>query len=167
MANTLFFFAVLTAVVLPFFNSFAKFVTEDSSWAPDCPEEKGKIPRMLPHPKDCRRLFICYKEVAKQYFCPKDQVFSVEDQECKKEGSCSKDYTKFTEFDSCPCPSGAFAVHLPHPTDCTMYYICDHCFAYLRKCPDDLHFNPGLEVCDFPYRANCKARFLKSTLEDS
>lgn len=50
------------------------------------------------------------------------------------------------------CPVGDTAnrtTHHAHPTNCTLFFKCLHGIAYLNKCPDDLRFNPNLEVCDW------------------
>lgn len=48
-----------------------------------------------------------------------------------------------------------WAVHLPNPDDCGSYYVCDWGFPILMPCPEGLHFNPQLQVCDSPENANC------------
>lgn len=45
----------------------------------------------------------------------------------------------------------------PHPTDCNAYYVCAASDQILRRCPPKLHFNPLLEVCDYPAAAGCAA----------
>lgn len=46
--------------------------------------------------------------------------------------------------------------YLPHPSDCTQFYQCSPNGTYvLHTCPDQLHFNPILHVCDYPDRAGC------------
>ncbi|XP_043673508.1 peritrophin-1-like [Vespula pensylvanica] len=52
-------------------------------------------------------------------------------------------------------------VHLPHETDCTKFYKCNHGQKVEMICPemnekgDRLHFNPKLQVCDYPENAGC------------
>ncbi|XP_025154073.1 mucin-2-like isoform X2 [Harpegnathos saltator] len=54
-------------------------------------------------------------------------------------------------------------VHLAHESDCTKFYMCQmgrkigpmNC-PYMDKDGSRLHFNPRLQVCDWPYRAGCK-----------
>ncbi|XP_049859404.1 mucin-19-like [Schistocerca gregaria] len=45
--------------------------------------------------------------------------------------------------------------HLPDSKNCSLFYKCDHAAPVLFICPDGLHFNPVLEVCDWPDRAGC------------
>lgn len=46
---------------------------------------------------------------------------------------------------------------LPHDYDCTKFYKCVGDFAMEQDCPPGLHFNPRLEVCDWPWQAGCQA----------
>ncbi|XP_068081284.1 uncharacterized protein [Anabrus simplex] len=46
-------------------------------------------------------------------------------------------------------------VHLPHLTDCGLFCKCDHGIPKLDRCPTGLHFNPKLQVCDWPEAAGC------------
>nr|XP_012227004.1 PREDICTED: peritrophin-1-like [Linepithema humile] len=42
-------------------------------------------------------------------------------------------------------------IRLPHPTKCSMYFICqDGKIGSIHKCPGGLHFNPIIEQCDWP-----------------
>ncbi|XP_014484637.1 PREDICTED: uncharacterized protein LOC106749556 [Dinoponera quadriceps] len=53
-------------------------------------------------------------------------------------------------------------IHLAHETDCTKFYTCQAGKKILQKCPkmnkegDRLHFNPRLQVCDWPQKAGCR-----------
>ncbi|XP_046825741.1 peritrophin-1-like [Vespa crabro] len=54
-----------------------------------------------------------------------------------------------------------YTVHLAHESDCTKFYKCDHGKKIEMSCPlmnnngEKLHFNPKLQVCDFPEKAGC------------
>lgn len=76
-----------------------------------------------------------------------------------------------TVVDGVVCPSDnptGYAIHLPHPTDCTKFFICVWETPVERDCPLGLHFNPQLTVCDFPASAKCRPRpvNLKTILQD-
>ncbi|XP_034937032.1 peritrophin-1-like [Chelonus insularis] len=47
------------------------------------------------------------------------------------------------------------AIILPNPKDCGSYYVCVGLQPIWMPCPDGLHFNPDLKVCDWPAFANC------------
>nr|CAD7199213.1 unnamed protein product [Timema douglasi] len=58
----------------------------------------------------------------------------------------------------CPLPDPLYhTVHLPHLTNCTLFCRCDHGKPKLERCPDGLHFNPNLQVCDWPEYAGCNS----------
>ncbi|XP_074100395.1 peritrophin-1-like [Cotesia typhae] len=51
------------------------------------------------------------------------------------------------------------AILLPNPVNCESYYVCVGLDPILMPCPDGLHFNPKLKVCDWPDVANCTYQF--------
>ncbi|XP_013191937.2 uncharacterized protein LOC106136046 [Amyelois transitella] len=50
---------------------------------------------------------------------------------------------------------------LPSEEDCNQFYYCVFGEKVLRQCPRSLHFNPQLQVCDFPADAGCQLAFNK------
>lgn len=42
------------------------------------------------------------------------------------------------------------------PEDCTKFYICDHGDPVSQECPDGLHWNRDLNICDWPLSAGCQ-----------
>ncbi len=56
---------------------------------------------------------------------------------------------------TCPATNGEFALHLPNPDDCGSFCKCDWGVAYWFDCPENLHFNAELQVCDWPWNAGC------------
>ncbi|XP_018374706.1 PREDICTED: peritrophin-1-like [Trachymyrmex cornetzi] len=59
----------------------------------------------------------------------------------------------------CPIPrEGDDIIFIPHPTNCNHYFVCDYGRPIVMKCPEDLHFNPEKQVCDFPFKAGCTAQ---------
>ncbi|PSN39605.1 hypothetical protein C0J52_06910 [Blattella germanica] len=44
----------------------------------------------------------------------------------------------------------------PHERNCTKYYECVHGSAVLQNCPTGTHWNPSLNMCDWPWQAGCK-----------
>ncbi len=47
-------------------------------------------------------------------------------------------------------------VLLPNPEDCSSYFSCSNGVPILMPCPDGLHFNDELDVCDWPQHAGCE-----------
>lgn len=48
------------------------------------------------------------------------------------------------------------ALHLPHPNDCTKFCNCEWGNGEEASCPEGLHFNAELQICDWPANANCQ-----------
>ncbi|KAJ8718750.1 hypothetical protein PYW07_016306 [Mythimna separata] len=47
----------------------------------------------------------------------------------------------------------------PHSGDCSLFYYCSGLSRPVcRQCPAGLHFNPQLQVCDWPAEVNCTPR---------
>ncbi|XP_048516336.1 serine-rich adhesin for platelets-like [Athalia rosae] len=63
--------------------------------------------------------------------------------------------TKPTVPTECPAENGDDAVHIAHESDCGLFYQCDRGHKVLNKCPSGLHFNPVLQVCDWPENVDC------------
>ncbi|XP_068081548.1 uncharacterized protein [Anabrus simplex] len=56
----------------------------------------------------------------------------------------------------CPIPDPEERTeHLPDDTDCSKFWRCNHEIPKQETCPDGLHFNRVLQVCDWPIRAGC------------
>ncbi|KAK2576108.1 hypothetical protein KPH14_007442 [Odynerus spinipes] len=62
----------------------------------------------------------------------------------------------------CPPDNSGTVVHLPHESDCSLYYKCDAGRKVVQSCPPSLHYNSALQVCDWAANANC-AYFAKVT----
>lgn len=53
------------------------------------------------------------------------------------------------------CPPDAIGSHLPHPYDCAKYLHCDITGTFIRDCGPGTHFNPEIQVCDWPQNVKC------------
>jgi hypothetical protein len=47
------------------------------------------------------------------------------------------------------------SVLLPHPTDCSKFFICSNGVPIEVWCPPGLYFNNELKVCDLPENVKC------------
>ncbi|MDR2906568.1 MAG: chitin binding domain-containing protein, partial [Bacteroidales bacterium] len=47
-------------------------------------------------------------------------------------------------------------VLLPNPDDCPSFFMCSNGVPILQKCPEGLHYNAHLDVCDWPESAGCE-----------
>lgn len=55
----------------------------------------------------------------------------------------------------CPAENGDWSLMLPNPDDCASFCKCDWGQAIWFACPEGLHFNADLQVCDWPDHAGC------------
>lgn len=55
----------------------------------------------------------------------------------------------------CPPENGQFVDYLTHSTDCGIFFKCNWGTPIEMNCPSNLHFNPVLNVCDWPANAGC------------
>ena len=55
----------------------------------------------------------------------------------------------------CPAENGDWSLMLPNPDDCASFCKCDWGQAVWFACPEGLHFNADLQVCDWPDHAGC------------
>ncbi|KAL0100852.1 hypothetical protein PUN28_019322 [Cardiocondyla obscurior] len=47
------------------------------------------------------------------------------------------------------CPTSR-NIRIPHPTNCTLYYACQNGEANIRICPEGLHFDNAIRMCNWP-----------------
>ena len=57
----------------------------------------------------------------------------------------------------CSLDFSGMTTYYPHEYDCHWFFQCSDGVAYCWPCPDGLHWNTELNVCDWPYHANCLA----------
>ena len=53
-----------------------------------------------------------------------------------------------------------FAVFVPHPIDCGLYYQCGECDCALMSCPEQLYFDSTMDVCNWPENVNCEQEII-------
>lgn len=72
-------------------------------------------------------------------------------------------WNRYGENPRCPNESeGQFltwTVLLPNPEDCNSFFSCSNGVPILMNCPDGLHFNDKLDVCDWPKYAGCDPKY--------
>jgi hypothetical protein len=52
------------------------------------------------------------------------------------------------------CPDGAEDAYFPHLSDRGKFCQCSNGTPYEMPCPAGLHFNPEMNVCDYPQQAD-------------
>ncbi|XP_043270981.1 peritrophin-1-like [Venturia canescens] len=101
--------------------------------------------------------------------CPEEQTLldddSLFDCSTNEQHTCQMKLkvTMLTHFDldilsEYPCPSLQASLGptlLPVSGNCSRFYRCDWGAAVLFECPPELHFNAELQICDWPWRAQC------------
>jgi hypothetical protein len=151
--------------------------TRPPGWHPECPwPDPLNYTVHLPHETDCTKFYKCDNGQKVEFDCPDGLHFNEELEVCDW-----PEYAGCEDIEPPPCPTGPpsstppepkptppidpecpwpdplnYTVHLPHETDCTKFYKCDNGQKVEFDCPDGLHFNKELEVCDWPQDAGCE-----------
>lgn len=108
---------------------------------------------LKPMGKDCKSFILCINKVGFERTCSSGLLFNPQTENCDfaENVECTVAPPDIPIY-SCPEYQGLF----PHPEDCQKFIHCDHGVAHVKNCPSDLHFNPQLKVCDWPYSAGCQ-----------
>ena len=68
-----------------------------------------------------------------------------------------KSLRKDKNFDVvCHISEDGYAVFVPHPYDCSLYYECVGLTPVLMSCPAGLYFDSRINVCNWPEYAHCE-----------
>ena len=65
----------------------------------------------------------------------------------------------------CEPSEDGLVVLIPHPYDCTKFFICQGTLGYMMQCPAGLWFDAYLKVCDYPDHAQCVTTTMKSSVK--
>ncbi|XP_022901765.2 chondroitin proteoglycan-2-like [Onthophagus taurus] len=152
-----------------------------------CPPLNEKYPIFFPH-EDCGRYCKCDWGVAFEMKCPDGLHFNPQMNVCDwpKDAGCIGSTNKPTEGTSettentttdittpidksgscdteqCPATNEKYPIFFPHE-DCSKYCKCDWGVVFEMMCPDGMHFNPNLNVCDNPEDAGCETKTVTTT----
>uniref|UniRef100_UPI00358E75F0 peritrophin-48-like n=1 Tax=Myxine glutinosa TaxID=7769 RepID=UPI00358E75F0 len=85
---------------------------------------------------DPKAYFLCFNGTSQSQTCLSGSSFDTNSQSCVAFGTS--------------CVDKADGTFLPHATNPTKFYICDHNIAYEKSCLRGLVFNPAKSVCDWP-----------------
>ncbi|CAK1593528.1 unnamed protein product [Parnassius mnemosyne] len=133
--------------------------------------------QLLPHETNCSKFYYCLRGELVEKDCPCGTHFNAELQVCDWPASAGCDPNADTgncggengdgdgdgdgsdNIELLPngCPAD-FDIHklLPHESDCSKFFYCVRGEKVERSCPEGLHFNPTVEVCDWPEAAACE-----------
>uniref|UniRef100_A0A0P5JHN6 Uncharacterized protein n=1 Tax=Daphnia magna TaxID=35525 RepID=A0A0P5JHN6_9CRUS len=116
-----------------------------------CPSPDGFFP--IKEGACSSQYYVCTNNVADLETCPSG-IFDASSSSCVAT-SCATTTTRGVPTApgpfECPAPNGNFA----SPYSCSQYYVCVDGTAFLYDCPSGLHYNPALNICDWPANVNC------------
>ncbi|XP_014212813.1 peritrophin-1-like [Copidosoma floridanum] len=143
-----------------------------------CPEQFEHSENiLLPNPSDCNSFYQCVWGVPYLMECPSNLHFNPEINMCDWPEDANSivavalfglivvaAYAQEQDehVENAPkvhCPEQfehSENILLPNPSDCNSFYQCVWGVPYLMECPSNLHFNPEINMCDWPEDANCK-----------
>ncbi|KAG5885067.1 hypothetical protein JTB14_036636 [Gonioctena quinquepunctata] len=125
------------AFLLIFWVGFGVEAVEDSFCS-----ATDTAPVYIPHEEDCSKYWQCSNGKAYLQNCPNDTHFNSILNICLQSGI------------ECPAVDGEELVYGALP-DCTTFCQCSNGAPHLHYCADATHFNPVLNVCDYPENAGC------------
>ena len=60
-----------------------------------------------------------------------------------------------------------YAVFVPHPYDCSLYYECVDLTPVLMACPAGLYFDSRIDICNWPEYVDCPEPTTTTTTTES
>lgn len=122
---------------------------------------------MKVNPYNCNAYVTCLGSLAFEQFCQEGLFFDENKQLCDYEANVNCDPTvqapepidpsnpEIQPHPECIAAGPGSQLLLPHETDCNKFYICNGNYAVTMTCPENLHFNKVLKLCDFEQTAGC------------
>ncbi|OXU25803.1 hypothetical protein TSAR_007966 [Trichomalopsis sarcophagae] len=126
------------------------------SYPTSCPAVDPEEPIVLPHECVCEKYYKCRNREQILQQCGSGLHFNPTSHACDfpSNAGCVSTPAPTSPIPiipgECPLVNGDYVVHLPHENKCAFFYKCDNGHKVLFECPDKLHFNPTLDVCDWP-----------------
>lgn len=122
---------------------------------------------MLVNPNNCNAYVTCLGGHAFEQFCQEDLHFDQIKQMCDYpenvncrptggSGPVDPSNPEIKPHPDCVAAGPNSNLMLPHENDCNKFYKCDGNYAVTMRCPETLHFNKQLQMCDFPENAGCR-----------
>ncbi|CAG9834944.1 unnamed protein product [Diabrotica balteata] len=133
----------------------------------ECPKVDGPDSVYFPH-EDCSKFYQCSNGVPYVHNCSSGLHFNSKLNVCDYPfaAGCEGEIVNPSSDDNgdqnscllesflCPAVDGPDSVYFPL-SDCSKFCQCSNGVPYEHSCPDGLHFNPKLNVCDWPQNAGC------------
>lgn len=88
-------------------------------------------------------------------YCNVDSIIEMRDNEEETTTNAPENTTEWLP-EGCPADEDPKdPTHLPHPTDCNLFYKCLEGVPSLLNCPEGLHWSIEKNYCDYPENAKC------------
>uniref|UniRef100_A0A182W3W3 Chitin-binding type-2 domain-containing protein n=1 Tax=Anopheles minimus TaxID=112268 RepID=A0A182W3W3_9DIPT len=116
-----------------------------------CPETEDLVPSFVPIEGECTYYALCIQGIGTLRECAKGLEFNA------AEGFC--DLPENAQCETGLCPSNvnpSVPTSVPHPSDCSKFYICLYNEATEQQCAPTLLFNPETRFCDLEENVECQ-----------
>ncbi|XP_058458067.1 probable chitinase 10 [Malaya genurostris] len=127
----------------------------DPAYCVNCPSEG--VAR-FPIPYSCSQFILCVNGVQSRGRCPDGLIFDRTLQQCNLIANAPKCVDV-----ECPAQNTETPTFRPHPTECSVYFICVDGDPVRQECPAGTAFNPVTETCDRKENVQCPA-FMRSVV---
>lgn len=124
-----------------------------------CPFPDPEYPVYLTDLSDPSKFYECSNGVPYPFYCPEGLHFNPYLNVCDNPGFTSPPPVASSSISTavplgpsgtCPFPDPEYPVYLADLSDPSKFYECSNGVPYPLYCKDGLHFNPYLNVCDYP-----------------
>uniref|UniRef100_A0A182K8X5 Chitin-binding type-2 domain-containing protein n=1 Tax=Anopheles christyi TaxID=43041 RepID=A0A182K8X5_9DIPT len=102
-----------------------------------------------PHAIDCTRYYMCMDTQSIERTCPSGQVFDI------YLTACSSKQSSTCILDVNPCDNNNGIAYKPHPSDCTLYYMCMDSQSIDRACASGQIFDIYKSACGPESSSTC------------
>ncbi|KFB41679.1 AGAP010466-PA-like protein [Anopheles sinensis] len=122
----------------------------------------------IPHPLDCTRYYMCMDTTPFEQVCGAGQVFDIFKAACgpTETSTCILDPINPDDVPKPPTPPPSInplqgclgnvgIKNVPHPTDCTRFYLCVDEMAFEQQCGPNLVFDIETALCNRPENSIC------------
>lgn len=114
---------------------------------------------VLPHPKDCHKLIVCFENIAVEHHCGDGLHFSARHGTCLKieEAECTTDNTVCSKDND---PENIIVI--ANPYDCRGFFMCFDHKAQPYVCSKGQHWNQSQKTCILEENSSCKVKLFVS-----
>merc|ERR1712110_1007929 len=170
-------------------------VKDSNNFDAVCHESEDGYAVFVPHPYDCSLYYECRGRTPVLMSCPAGLYFDSRINVCNwpEYVDCDESTTSTTtttttsptttetstnstknrikrsaDFDVvCHESEDGYAVFVPHPFDCSLYYECVDLTPVLMSCPAGLYFDSRIDTCNWPRNVDCDDRTTTTTVSST